>query len=73
MADGRQRAEWVRAASLTARLMVRPVDPFELIPERYRPDRPDRRARTAEDERLESDMAWRLLGRALEQVGQRKG
>jgi hypothetical protein len=76
MADGRQRAEWVRAASLTVCLMAKPVDPYELIPERYRPAPAEGRGprpRTEEEERLESELALRLLGRALEQVGTRNG
>lgn len=67
-ADGRQRAEWVRAASVTVWLMAKPVDPMLLVPERYRPEPDPPRERTPGEERAESEMAWRLLGRGLGEV-----
>lgn len=80
MADGRQKAEWARGASLTAASLSRPalvagppVDPRVLIPGRYRPPagteaEPDRPADPAAEAR-ESELAWRLLDQGLRRVG----
>lgn len=72
-ADGRQRSEWLRAASLTAAAIYHPpgsaVDPADLVPDRYRPDAQQQEARTPASEALESEIAWRLLEQGLKSLG----
>jgi hypothetical protein len=67
MADGKQRSDWVRDASLAAFVgdrsgwVNKPTDPTKLLPIRYRPKPQIVRATKAESER-----AWRNIGKFFE-------
>jgi hypothetical protein len=69
MADARQQADWWHFGILAARIHQsmtgQKVDPVQLVPERYRPKKPKRPPKTPEQERAESDFAFRLLGEGL--------
>jgi hypothetical protein len=69
--DGRQRAEWQRAALMTVHI-IKAVsvsgevpDINELIPKRYRPPPPPPRVLTPEQEKRETRNALALIGLAL--------
>lgn len=70
-ANAKEQAAWVRGACLTAALanansFSGKIDPAKLVPECYRDEGGTReRPRTAEEEAIESEMAWRLLGQGL--------
>lgn len=67
MAEGRQRAEWLRVGIQTAWLVNRngwtrePIDPLRVIPPQFRPPREERPEKTAEQIEDESRRAWHVL------------
>ncbi len=71
MAEARQEAEWMRAASMAAHQINRlrwggaPVAPLALIPPQFRPPEPPPRVLTPEEREFENRMAWRLLDEAF--------
>jgi hypothetical protein len=70
MADGRQRAEWERAATAAAVVANRllgvtggePLDPHQLMPPRYRPKPVEK---TPERKKADTRAGLQLLGRFL--------
>ncbi len=72
-ADGRQRGEWVRIASLacsihtslTQQLSGGRFDPQAMIPDRYREKPPPAQPKSPEQIEAENQAAWTLLGQAF--------
>lgn len=65
MAEGRQKAEWIRGASLTANLLNAwgsKLTPWELVPRQFRDRAPvERRKKTPAELESDNKVAWTML------------